>query len=43
LTCRVHVTPDGLAGSPTPQQLREVITQPQGVRGPTVPQDDPRG
>jgi hypothetical protein len=26
LSCRVYVTPDGLAGSPTLEQLREVLS-----------------
>jgi hypothetical protein len=25
LTCRVYQTPEGLAGSPTPEQLREAL------------------
>lgn len=25
LTCRVYETPDGLAGSPTPEQVREAL------------------
>jgi hypothetical protein len=27
LSCRVYTTPDGLAGSPTPDQLREALRE----------------